>query len=209
MLFEESVLEPETRRILKQLGGLLCGTEREFSLVGGTALAIQLGHRRSIDLDFFCPAPFEPDPLVQVLLNAFDDDKTVVIAAQANTLNLSVSGVKVDLITYAYDRLETPIQADGYTMLGLPDIAAMKLSAVCNRGSKKDFFDIAQLLGHYELPELFGFYRRKFKSHDTFHLLRSLTYFDDAEDEPDPITLKGQTWESVKLCMAEAVRGRG
>jgi hypothetical protein len=106
----------------------------------------------------------------------------------------------------AYDRLESPIQAGGYTMLGLPDIAAMKLSEVCNRGSKKDFFDIVELLDHYGLPELFDFYKRKFKSHDTFHVLRSLTYFDDAEDEPDPITLKGQTWEDVKLRIGEAVR---
>ena len=91
-------------------------------------------------------------------------------------------------------------------MLGLPDIAAMKLSAVCNRGSKKDFFDIAELLNHFALAELFEFFERKFKSHDTFHVLRSLTFFDDAEDEPDPITLNEQTWEGVKHRIAEAVR---
>lgn len=208
MLFEESVLEPTTRRLLKQLGGLLCGVgpKWDFSLVGGTALAIQLGHRRSIDLDFFGPEPFESDPMVQRLSEWCQAENFIVIAAQANTLNLSISGVKVDLITYAYARLEPPIQADGYTMLSLPDIAAMKLSAVCNRGSKKDFFDIAELLDHFELPELFDFYTRKFKSRDTFHVLRSLSYFEDAEDEPDPVTLKGQTWESVKHRIGEAVR---
>jgi hypothetical protein len=195
MLFEESVLDPKTRRLLKQLGGLLCGkgSKWEFFLVGVTALAIQLGHRGSIHLDFFGPEPFDSDPVVQSLSEWCQDEKFIVSAAQANTLNLSISGVKVDLITYAYDRLEPPIQAAGYTMLSLPDIAAMKLSAVCNRGSKKDFFDIAELLDHFELPELFDFYTRKFKSHDTFHVLRSLSYFEDAEDEPDPITLKAQT----------------
>jgi len=206
MLFEESVLDSDTRRILERLGGLLCRAEHEFSLVGRTALAIQLGHRKSIDLDFFCPGTFEPEPLLQSIVDAFEDDRTVAMAAQANTLNLSISEVKVDLITYFYDRLEPPIQADGYAMFSLEDIAAMKLSAVCNRGSKKDFFDIVELLNHFELSELFDFYKRKFKSRDTFHVLRSLCYFDDAEGEPDPITLKGQSWEGVKELISEAVK---
>lgn len=195
MSFECTVLEPETRSLLRKLGTLLSASE--FYLAGGTALAIQLGHRRSIDLDFFKREPFDPDDILEMLSIASLGPISVDSRA-AHTLNLRVADVKVDLIRYAYPLLCPLVTRDEYQMLAVPDIAAMKLAAITNRGSKKDFVDLYYLLKVHEIEELIDFYRRKYRDHDPFFVIRSLAYFDDADREPDPIMLKEAPWPEIK-----------
>lgn len=207
MLFENAVLEPGTRALLRRLGGILAGDG--FFLVGGTALAIQIGHRRSIDLDFFTREAFDPDRILGLLSATLPPDGIVVGGRAAHTLNLTLAGVKVDLIRYAYLVLEPLVQADGYTLLALPDIAAMKLAAITNRGSKKDFVDLYFLLECYPIQTLLNFYRRKFPDHDPFFVIRSLAYFDDADLEPEPVMLREASWGLVKEAVAKAVRTLG
>jgi hypothetical protein len=204
MLFENAVLEPGTYALLKRLGGVLAGDG--FFLVGGTALAIQIGHRRSIDLDFFTRESFDPDGILEALSAAIPPYRIVVGGRAAHTLNLTLCEIKVDLIRYSYPLLEPLIEADGYTLLALPDIAAMKLAAITNRGSKKDFVDIYFLLNRYSIQELLGFYQRKFPDHDSFFVIRSLAYFEDAEMEPEPLMLQIADWNTVKHTVEEAVR---
>jgi len=96
--------------------------------------------------------------------------------------------------------------SDSIRIASLPDIAAMKLSAIAQRGSKKDFFDLYELLQMYDLAELFGFFRIKFPSIDPFHILRSLTWYEDAEKEKDPKLLKAITWNQVKSGITESVK---
>lgn len=91
-------------------------------------------------------------------------------------------------------------------MASLPDVAAMKLSAVARRGVKKDFWDIATLLHHFSLDEMLGFYRTNYSSHDIFHLLRSLVYFIDAEAQKDPAPLNEVTWKQVKKKIEASVQ---
>jgi len=126
MLFENAVLEPGTRALLRRLATVLAGDG--FFLVGGTALAIQIGHRRSIDLDFFTREAFDPDRILESLSATLPPDGIIVGGRAAHTLSLTLSGVKVDLIRYGYPLLEPLVQADGYTLLALPDIAALKLA---------------------------------------------------------------------------------
>ncbi len=203
MFFEDAALEPSTLALLRRLGDVLA--PQEFLLVGGTALAIQLGHRRSIDLDFFTRKSFSPDELLDKLTRA--SLGAIVLNARAeHTLNLTVANVKIDLIRYDYPLIEPPLRADQYQMLAIPDIAAMKLAAVTNRGSKKDFVDLSFLLDRYEMSELLSFYKRKFPNHDTFFVLRSLTYFDDAELEPDPIMIDPREWTTAKDAIISAIR---
>lgn len=207
MLFENAVLEPGTRTLLRRLGGILAGDR--FFLVGGTALAIQIGHRRSIDLDFFTREAFDPDRILESLSATLPPDGIIVAGRAAHTLNLTLSGVKVDLIRYDYPLLEPPVEADGYTLISLQDIAAMKLAAITNRGSKKDFIDLYFLLERYPIQTLLDFYRRKFPDHDVFFVIRSLAYFDDADLEPDPVMLREGKWGSVKEEVARAVQTLG
>jgi hypothetical protein len=88
-------------------------------------------------------------------------------------------------------------------MLSIEDIGAMKLSAIAGRGSKKDFYDIYYLLLKFDFEELFVFFERKFPSANTFQIIKSLTYFDDADVEPDPITFEPVEWEFVKRAITE------
>ena len=194
MFYEARVIEPETQLILGQLAKIV--TPLDFFLVGGTALAIQQGHRLSVDLDFFRIEAFDSNELAEMVLS--DIPANQVISSSENSLHLVIRGVKVDVLRYSYPLLESLIEADGYRMASIVDIAAMKLSAITNRGSKKDFFDLAQLLHSFELRELLDFYCQKFPQYDPLFVIRSLSYFDDAELEPDPLMLTRLSWEEVK-----------
>ncbi len=197
MLFETSVLDPDTIDLLHRLGKHL--KTKGFFLVGGTALAIQINHRKSIDLDFFTRDPFDTEDVLSIVSQYSSSDKTFALTGRAdNTLNLIVNSVKIDVIRYSYPLLNPLIETEFYQMASVEDIAAMKLSAITNRGSKKDFFDLYYLLKQYSLTELLELYQRKFENYDPFIVIRSLSYFDDAETEPDPLLLAQISWEAVK-----------
>ena len=202
---EELVLEPRTLRLLGILGETLGDS---FFLVGGTALAIHYGHRKSIDLDFFTRDKFDIEEVLSWTRHVAErEGMPLVIAGRStNTLNLVLDGVKVDLIRYNYRLLDVPLKRERYRLLDVPDLAAMKLSAIANRGSKKNFFDIGRLLDEYTLTELLEFYQKKFPDHDSFFVVRSLGFFDDAEQEPDPLLLSETTWEEVKQLIGERLR---
>jgi hypothetical protein len=86
-------------------------------------------------------------------------------------------------------------------------LAAMKLKALANRGSKKDFYDMVELLDHLSLPQMISYFAEKYPDTDPFTVIRSLAWFEDAEAEPDPISLKGVTWAAVKAKVSMAVAG--
>jgi len=206
MLFETSVLDSDTVDLLHRLGQRL--KAGGFFLVGGTALAIQINHRKSIDLDFFTRAEFDTQDILSLLSSEFEAGKTAVVVGRAdNTLNLMIESVKVDVIRYSYPLLKPLIETEFYDMAAIEDIAAMKLSAITNRGCKKDFFDLYFLLKQYSLTNLLRLYQQKFESHDTFFVIRSLSYFDDAEMEPDPILTTRISWETVKAELIRQVAG--
>lgn len=99
-----------------------------------------------------------------------------------------------------------PIEADGVRLASLNDIAAMKVSAIVNRGTKKDFIDLYTLLQSFTLDDILDMYSRKYSDGSLFIVMKSLTYFDDAETDPMPDVLSDITWESVKDCIGTVVR---
>lgn len=177
---------------------------QRFSLVGGTALALRFGHRRSIDLDFFTPESFDVESLADTLSHQVDGFETT--GMNKIGLNAQVAGLKVDFVTYRYPLLAPPETQDGIRMFSLEDIVGMKLSAITNRGARKDFYDLHALIQHLDVDRLIEIYHRKYPSHDAMIVLRSMIYFDDAEDENDPELLMEQDWEEVKDAIREAVR---
>lgn len=184
-----------------RLDELSCRGLDEFALGGGTSLALRMGHRISVDLDFFTEAVFSPEELFEEIALA---DASIIKNAR-NTLALNVNGVKVEFLRHAYPVLAPVENMDGIRMLSLPDVAAMKLNAIANRGSKKDFYDVAELLEHHTLPELLDFFASKYRASDTFTVIRSLVWFEDAEQEPDPVSMAGKTWEDVKARVIAAM----
>lgn len=178
-----------------------------FNLVGGTALALQFGHRISVDLDLFSYPKFNKDS-IKLAVESFAKKEGAVLeweVLEEVTLIGSISGIKVDIIHYPYELIDDLIVEDGIRLLSAKDIAPMKLSAIAQRGSKKDFFDFYELLNVCTLAEMITFYREKFPQVDTTFLLRSLTYFEDAEKEENPTMIKSYTWQQVKTTLAKTV----
>jgi predicted nucleotidyltransferase component of viral defense system len=176
----------------------------QFALVGGTNLSLRLGHRKSIDLDLFTNAPFDTQILAATLPAVFP--QTEVVSLSDIMLFLYIEDIKTDMVSLPYPWLQSFDVVEEIRLASLPDIAAMKLSAIARRGVKKDFWDIAVLLDHYSLDEMLDFYRRKYTSHDIFHLLRSLVYFEDAEAQKDPDPLDNTTWKQVRKKVEVAVQ---
>jgi len=114
--------------------------------------------------------------------------------------------VQLDIVQYDYPWLRPPIQESGVRLAAIPDIAAMKLAAITNRGTKKDFVDIAFLLERFPLPQMLDFYRQKFKDGEPFMVLKSLVFFEDAEDDPMPHMLQTINRNEVRQRITDSVR---
>lgn len=200
MLHTEAV--PET--LLALLRRLMAIRElHAFYLVGGTSLALRLGHRESIDLDLFTHEPFDARGLSDYLNQ---DQGMNEAASRTNTVTGLIDGMCVDCIAHRYPLLSPVEVIDGIRMASLEDVAAMKLNAVANRGSKKDFWDLAYLLSRFTRDDLLDCYARKYPRDNLWNVERSLVYFDDAETEPDPRDLKGRSWEEIKGILARHIR---
>lgn len=199
MLHREAV-EPATLALLKSL--MAFEPLKQFNLVGGTALALQLGHRKSIDIDLFGPDKFDSLELTEKLSVAY---KCKTIQLFSNTILCSLNNVKTDILYYKYPLLGGIILEEGIRMLSLQDIAPMKLAALSQRGAKKDFFDIYFLLHQFSLGEILELYKQKFGLDEVVHVIRSLNYFADAEASDDPEVLDKVSWKEVKLFISKNV----
>ncbi|MBN2496327.1 MAG: nucleotidyl transferase AbiEii/AbiGii toxin family protein [Deltaproteobacteria bacterium] len=205
--FHVEVLDRQQLEVLKSLAPVL--TPRAFYLAGGTAVALQLGHRRSIDLDWFSNDRIaDPLDLAGELRAA---GLSVEVAAVApNTLHASVSGVRVSFLAYRYPLLR-PLSTwteVGCDLASLQDLACMKLAAVAQRGSRRDFLDIAAIgKTGTGLADMLEWYKQKYALEDIGHVLVGLCYFDDADREPMPDCLEGTDWEATKAIMRSWVKG--
>jgi predicted nucleotidyltransferase component of viral defense system len=173
----------------------------DFALGGGTSLALRFGHRLSVDLDFFTAGEFNTDQLTQQL----GLDHATQINRAVNSLTLDAQGTKLDFLRHAYPLLAPPEIMDGIRLLSLPDVAAMKLNAIANRGAKKDFFDLSALRNHHTLAEMIQWFEEKYRNADRFTVIRSLAWFEDAEAEPEPVSLDQTDWQSVKATIRAMV----
>lgn len=201
MLHKQTV-DTSTLAILKEL--MANPSLDNFVLVGGTALALQIGHRKSVDLDLFTVAPFDPDTLLTDLLPVFTP---TLLQKSSLSLICTIDNIKIDFIHFRYPFIRPVRLEEGLRMLSVEDIAPMKLDAISGRGSKKDFFDVYYLLQYFTLDEMFGLYLEKYPHQTTFHVLRSLAYFVDAENDPDPVILDTSlSWQHVKNGIETAVK---
>lgn len=186
--------------VLKEFQGKLA--VNDFALAGGTSLALRLGHRISVDLDYFTESDFDPLTLAHNLSVGPE-----CITGQAKrTLQLRIHQVKVEFLKHSYRQIAPHDSIETIRMWSLPDVAAMKLNAIANRGSKKDFYDIVALLDQYPLETMLSFYKEKYNPASLLMVIRSLSWFDDADQEPDPVILNGQTWSLIKEKISSAIR---
>ena len=201
MLRTETV-EHNTLELLKDL--MSKEYLKDFVLVGGTALALQMGQRKSIDLDLFTNKEFNAQELLVNLKNDFNI-QTLTLLNQ--TLISNIDSIKVDFIHFSYPFIRPVKNIDNVRLLDIEDIAPMKLDAITGRGSKKDFYDLYFLLSIIPLKKMIELYKEKYPHQTTFHVIRSLGYFDDAELQPDPIVFdKKVTWDKVKTKIINEIK---
>lgn len=205
MTFYSEVMPLIQQDRLRELGAI--ATDRGFYLAGGTALAIQVGHRRSVDLDWFSRSTIDPMALAADLEGAGIPFE--ITDVEKGTLHGIAEGVKLSFLEYRYPNLIPPVEWPEYgvRLAGLEDLACMKLSAIGGRGSKKDFIDIFALgRENFTLEQMLDFYRRKYGVSDPGHTVYALTYFDDADQEDTPDMLWQAEWDEVKHAIEHWVR---
>lgn len=198
-LWHVHVISEETNRTLQSLSqtSLL----KAFYLAGGTGLALHLGHRRSKDLDFFTEAEFEPDQAIAALRPYVD---LRVIDKAEGTLHASIGDTKLSFLRYSYPLLFPEGRFHEAKIADPRDIGCMKIGAIAGRGTRRDFIDLHAIARLYGLPQLVRWFEEKVRpvSFSRVHLLKSFTYFEDADREPMPDMLSSISWNEVKAFFA-------
>jgi hypothetical protein len=171
-------------------------------LVGGTALALQLGHRNSVDIDLFGVHELD-DLMLTKALSPFSNVRK--LGGSKSIKVFLANNIKVDFVNYPYPWLDPEMEVEGIRVASTRDIAAMKIAAITQRGSKKDFIDLYFLLQQFSLPEILGFYEEKISDGNRWLALRSIPYFTDADQQPSPAMHIDVSWEEVKTTILHAV----
>lgn len=182
-MLQTKAIEPFTLELLSELMQKLY--LEKFNLVGETSLALQLGHRLSVDLDLFTTTDFNSDEILPRILADFSEVE--LIHKSPKTLILLINTIKVDLIKFSYPLFHPLIIDQNIRLQNIKDIIPTKLDAIAGRGKKKDFYDLFYLLHSDSLQEMFELYKKMFPHSTIFHVIKSITYFDDADVDPDPI----------------------
>lgn len=181
MNLHTDILDEERRGMLP----LLKQFQKEFYLAGGTALALQIGHRDSIDFDFFSEESFDTGRLFEQSARAFAGHQLLKIQDEKDTLTYLVDeSVSMSFLGFPYPLLEPLITTEYLTLASIGDIGCMKLSAITSRSTLKDYVDLYFILKTVPLQHLLAACAMKFPMIDRNLVLKSLVYFDDIAPEP-------------------------
>ena len=203
-MLQTKTIEPGTLSVLEKL--MLLPSLKNFYLVGGTALSLKYGHRISVDLDLFCNTDFNRQTIVDELTETFGSNFVFENTNPQWAIFCYINQVKVDLVKYKHPQISEGEISGKLRLYGNPDLIAMKINAILGRGKKKDFWDMAELLKHYSLADCIEAHAKKYPSQQLLiSVPQALTYFSDADESEEPISLKGQTWASVKKSIQQKV----
>ncbi|MBU1200538.1 nucleotidyl transferase AbiEii/AbiGii toxin family protein [Patescibacteria group bacterium] len=174
-------------------------------LAGGTALALHIGHRYSFDLDFFTPSSFNP----QIIENRLNKINFTREQLAPDTLLGKIDSTKFSLFLYSHPLISPSTKFHNINIASIKDIAAMKLLAIADRGTKRDFFDLYFIMQEFSLKQVFSFHDQKFNQpNNRYHLLKALTYFTDAEDNPPLKVIKPVPWPQIKTFFESLVKSQ-
>ena len=204
MLFGK-VLNKKQKSLIKRLVFL---NKYRCYLAGGTSLALQIGHRTSLDFDFYTHKHFNSQELADLFRKEFN--KVTFGNIAKDTLFVDIDEVNLSLFYYPYKLIKGTSVYEGIELASLPDIAAMKVAAVVQRGVRRDFIDIYYLLRMFTLEEIINFALKKFPTFQSMIILKALIYFTDAEEEDLKrgimIFDKDFSWKRVKAEILTEVR---
>ncbi len=204
-MLQTKTVEPSTLAVLNRL--MQVKELKDFSLVGGTALALMYGHRISVDIDLFNHLPFDNQQIIATLENEFKEDFFLQVNKEKFGIFCFIDSIKIDIIKHPHDLIANTVTIENIRMYDVKDIAAMKISAILGRGKKKDFWDLYELLKHFSFAEIIGYYFEKFpKQQLAISIPYAITYFDEADESETPICLNNLTWDEVKQNIKKGVR---
>lgn len=190
------ILNKDQKRIFPQLKFL---TDKGFYLAGGTALALQLDHRTSLDFDFFIRKQFSSEKLLADLKKVFPE-KVEEVSRAKDSLFVRIEGVSISFFWYKYPLISPSIRTKGPPLASLEDIAAMKLIALTGRARKRDYIDIFYLMERLSLAEMFKTAKKKYPPFNPYIIKRALAFFDDIMEENGRIEIldKNFSWKKAK-----------
>lgn len=167
-------------------------------MAGGTALALQIGHRYSVDLDFFTQEEFDEEEVVREM----SKNKGFVLEKKSwRTILGTFNNTKFSLFYYKYPLLTKTLKFEGINLASKSDIAAMKINAIEGRGTRRDFVDLFFLAKDFSFEEMFEFYDKKYSSlsEHLYSIIRGINYFADAEADERPLKMLMEvSWDEVK-----------
>ncbi len=203
-MLQKNAVEPNILELLKKLQNKKI--LKTFHLAGGTALALQLGHRKSVDLDLFSQENFNTNEMLEFLEEEFDFKLDY---SAKNTLKGSINNIKIDILTHKYKHVKSPIYTNNISLLSVEDITAMKLNAISGNGTRsKDVIDIYFILKQFTIENILSFYTKKYNSRNNLHVIKSLNYFDEINlaDWPEMILEKHLNLSDVKKDIQDKIK---
>jgi predicted nucleotidyltransferase component of viral defense system len=179
-----------------------------FYLAGGTALALQMGHRTSVDLDFFSEQDELRDESRAEIVSAMASLNPGVITDHVGSLLFSVQGISTGFFGYGYSLVGQSVEFEGVMLASLIDIGMMKLDALISRASRKDFYDLYFIAQSNPIDSLLELGRAKYPFARDFELqaVESLTFFENADTDFQPNLLIPVEWETVKTFFVEQAK---
>lgn len=188
-------IDPESLKTLQKIART--DLINHYYLAGGTACALYLNHRISHDLDFFSLHPIQPEPLRNQLIQL---GKLTITQNEPGTFNGQLDNTKISFFAYPYEFIDPPKTFEKTQIASLKDLACMKLESIASRGVKRDFVDLYQICQSFSLDDTIVWFKQKFKQQNISipHVLKSLVYFANADDDPDPNMKISYDWEKIK-----------
>jgi hypothetical protein len=191
----------------QELLPLFASLKKKFYLAGGTALALQLGHRRSEDFDFFTREKFDEQRLLVQLKEIFGSRRMEILQQEWQTVDLAVDGIKLSFFYLPYPLLENTIDDANFCLASVTDIGCTKLNAITGRSVNKDFVDLFYIFKQISLPELIVKAKQKMSELNENVVLKSLVYFDELQIEPlEFLPGKEVNTEEIKKFMVAEVK---
>ena len=178
-MLQKETIKDNTLELLKKL-------QREETLsttrlVGGTALALQIGHRISVDLDLFSKEPLDISAIEQILTHKFNFSAHFI---SKGSVRGEIDGIKIDILHHPYEWIDEPVCEEDIIMASLQDITAMKLNTIIHNGTRpKDFLDVAYLSQYFSYDDMRSLLVQKYPEYDPILLDRCINYFDDIETD--------------------------
>jgi hypothetical protein len=203
------VITPQMRELLGFIGQQ--SFAERFYLAGGTALALRLGYRYSIDLDFFSATDEILQATRREIVHTLTPFSPQVLEDVDGNLLLQVSGLHVGFFGYGYVLLEATDSVEGVALGSLVDIGLMKLDALISRGSRKDFYDLYMIAQQISLPKLLELGQQKYPYARDFELMavESLVLFENADRDPQPDLLIDLPWAQVREFFIDQAQALG